>query len=322
MGKSNNKQGNLGGLGGQGNQAGRASQSNQGGRVNQNGSPSQGKLIICPTPLGNLGDVTKRSLEALEACDVVCCEDTRVTGKLLSVLGIEKRLERLDENTISHQAIRIVERIASGETIAYCSDAGMPGVSDPGQRLIACAYEASVAVEVLPGPTAVATAYVASGFTAQSFYFGSFFPRKTTERIKLLESLRSLDAVLIFYESPRRLVSALEDIASVFPFRMVAVCRELTKVHEEVLRGSARKLFEIFSERQSAGELKGEIVLVIDVAPEEENLDQAQDKEQKARLTAQKLIVEGQLSKKEIVALLRQDYGLSRNVAYELVHSR
>ena len=110
-----------------------------------------GKLVICPTPLGNLGDITKRCLQALEACDVVCCEDTRVTGKLLSALGIEKRLERLDEETISHQASRIVDRIAKGETIAYCSDAGMPGVSDPGQRLIAAVYEAGQNVEVLPG---------------------------------------------------------------------------------------------------------------------------------------------------------------------------
>lgn len=110
-----------------------------------------GKLVICPTPLGNLGDITKRCLQALEACDVVCCEDTRVTGKLLSALGIEKRLERLDEATISHQASRIVDRIAKGETIAYCSDAGMPGVSDPGQRLIAAVYEAGQNVEVLPG---------------------------------------------------------------------------------------------------------------------------------------------------------------------------
>lgn len=280
-----------------------------------------GKLVICPTPLGNLGDITKRCLQALEACDVVCCEDTRVTGKLLSALGIEKRLERLDEATISHQASRIVDRIAKGETVAYCSDAGMPGVSDPGQRLIAAVYEAGQNVEVLPGGTAVATAYVASGFTAQSFYFGAFFPRKSGERMRLLESLRALEAVLVFYESPQRLVSALQDIASLLPFRKVAVCRELTKLHEEVVRGSAQELYEVFSERENAGSLKGEIVLVIDAPCEQEFISQKQEQEEDAQEIARKLLSEGTLTKKEIVSYLRRELGLSRNSAYDLVHN-
>ena len=280
-----------------------------------------GKLVICPTPLGNLGDITKRCLQALEVCDVVCCEDTRVTGKLLSALGIEKRLERLDEATISHQASRIVDRIAKGETIAYCSDAGMPGVSDPGQRLIAAVYEAGQNVEVLPGGTAVATAYVASGFTAQSFYFGSFFPRKSGERMRLLESLRALEAVLVFYESPQRLVSALQDIASLLPFRKVAVCRELTKLHEEVVRGSAQELYEMFSERENTGSLKGEIVLVIDAPCEQEFISQKQEQEEDAQEIARKLLSEGTLTKKEIVSYLRRELGLSRNSAYDLVHN-
>ena len=280
-----------------------------------------GKLVICPTPLGNLGDITKRCLQALEVCDVVCCEDTRVTGKLLSALGIEKRLERLDEATISHQASRIVDRIAKGETIAYCSDAGMPGVSDPGQRLIAAVYEAGQNVEVLPGGTAVATAYVASGFTAQSFYFGSFFPRKSGERMRLVESLRALEAVLVFYESPQRLVSALQDIASLLPFRKVAVCRELTKLHVEVVRGSAQELYEMFSERENTGSLKGEIVLVIDAPCEQEFISQKQEQEEDAQEIARKLLSEGTLTKKEIVSYLRRELGLSRNSAYDLVHN-
>ena len=146
---------------------------------NMNTSSKKGKLIICPTPLGNLGDVTQRSLDAFTSCDVVCCEDTRVTGKLLSALGLRKPLERLDEATISYKAEVIAQRVLSGEVIAYASDAGMPGVSDPGLRLVDAARTVGAMVEVLPGPTAVTTAYVASGFTAQSFYFGAFFPRKT-----------------------------------------------------------------------------------------------------------------------------------------------
>ena len=142
-----------------------------------------GKLVICPTPLGNLGDMTVRALEALRAADVVCAEDTRVTGKLLAALGIEgKRLERLDENLVGERADEITARVLAGETIVYCSDAGMPGVSDPGLRLVRAAREAGAPVEVLPGPTAVATAYVASGTTSTNFYFGGFFPRKDAAR--------------------------------------------------------------------------------------------------------------------------------------------
>ena len=122
-----------------------------------------GKLVICPTPLGNLGDMTERALAALRAADVVCAEDTRVTGRLLAAYGIEKRLERLDEALIGGRGAGIVQRVLDGETVAYCSDAGMPGVSDPGLRLVRAAREAGAAVEVLPGPTAAATAYVASG---------------------------------------------------------------------------------------------------------------------------------------------------------------
>lgn len=198
---------------------------------------SAGKLVICPTPLGNLGDLPPRACMALETCDVVCCEDTRVTGKLLAALGIQKRLERLDEASLAQKADSVLDRVEAGECVCYCSDAGMPGVSDPGQRLIERAYERALAVEVLPGGTAVATAYVASGFTGPCFYFGGFFPRKAGERASVLESLRALDAVLVFYESPNRIVSALETVAEAFPLRNVAVCRELTKIHEEVVRG-------------------------------------------------------------------------------------
>ena len=146
-----------------------------------------GKLVICPTPLGNLGDITERALTALRAADVVCAEDTRVTGRLLAAFGIGKRLERLDEALIGDRAAGIVGRVLDGEVVVYCSDAGMPGVSDPGLRLVRAAREAGAAVEVLPGPTAVAAAYVASGCDNPRFYFGGFLPRKDVERRALLE---------------------------------------------------------------------------------------------------------------------------------------
>ena len=172
-----------------------------------------GKLIICPTPIGNLGDMPQRALDALTSADVVCAEDTRVTGKLLAAFGIGKRLERLDEALIGSRADGIVARVEAGEVIAYCSDAGMPGVSDPGLRLVAAAREAGVAVEVLPGASAAACAYVASGTVCPRFYFGGFFPRKAAEQRSVLEELRGLDAALVFYESPNRLVAALSAIA-------------------------------------------------------------------------------------------------------------
>lgn len=282
-------------------------------------SRETGKLIIIPTPLGNLGDVTKRTLLAFEACDTMCCEDTRVTGKLLAALGVEKRLERLDEATVSKRAGEIVRRVLDGEVIGFASDAGMPGVSDPGQRLVDEAHNQGARVEVLPGGTAVATAYVASGFPTQSFYFGAFFPRKDGERKRTLESLRRLDAALVFYESPQRIVSALACIADAFPLRRVAVCRELTKVHEEVYRDLAASVRDEFALRAETGSIKGEIVIVIDAPTEEERHCDHAEQANDAAHRAHELLAEGALSKKDIVKALRDEFGISRNEAYDLV---
>lgn len=274
-----------------------------------------GKLVICPTPLGNLGDMTVRAVDALRAADVVCAEDTRVTGKLLAALDIEgKRLERLDENVIGERAAAIMQRVLAGETIVYCTDAGMPGVSDPGMRLVRAAREADVPVEVLPGPTAVATAYVASASADASFYFGGFFPRKDGERTALLESLRALQAALIFYESPKRLVSALKAIAAAYPLREVAVCRELTKLHEEVVRGLAGDVLAAFAERDA---VKGEIVIVID-GPNAQEAQAATEKgRDEAAARAAALAAEG-MRAKQIAKQVASELGIARNDAYEI----
>ena len=273
-----------------------------------------GKLTIVPTPIGNLGDMTLRALDALRDADTVCAEDTRVTGKLLIALGIEgKRIERLDENLVGKRADAIVARVQAGEAIAYCSDAGMPGVSDPGLRLVAAARTAGVPVEVLPGPTAAATAYVASGTSSTTFYFGGFFPRKDKERHDLLASLRTLDAALIFYESPNRIVGALEVIASAFPQREVAVCRELTKLHEEIARGFSRDVLTDFASREA---VKGEIVIVIDPPAPGENAPDEDAVLDRAR----ELAAAGERPKsisKQLVA----EFGLSRNEAYNIALS-
>lgn len=286
------------------------------------GHTNKGKLIICPTPLGNLGDITKRTLEAFSQCDVVCCEDTRVTGKLLSALGIKKSLERLDEATLGSKAEYIAQRVLSGEIIAYASDAGMPGVSDPGQRLVDAALEVGAVVEVLPGPTALTTAYVASGFSARSFYFGAFFPRKEGERKRLLSQLKPLDAVLIFYESPLRLVSALGALKELVPYRRVAVCRELTKNHEEIVRGTIDEVLRVFVDREKQEGIKGEIVLVIEAPNEQELIADKTSALLSAEERVSDLLNSGQYSKKDIVRILKDEFGLTRNDAYELVHHK
>ena len=274
-----------------------------------------GKLVIVPTPLGNLGDMTSRALEALREADVVCAEDTRVTGKLLAALGVEgKRIERLDENVIGQRAAEIAARVINGETIAYCTDAGMPGVSDPGLRLVRTARTAGVQVEVLPGPTAMATAYVASGCIDTAFYFGGFLPRKKAVRASLLAQLKGIEATLIFYESPNRLMSALESIAEAFPLRELAVCRELTKLHEEVVRGAASWVLAEFAARES---IKGEIVIVIDGPSEAERDADAATATIDAASRAEELIAAG-VRPKEVARQVADEFGISRNEAYDL----
>lgn len=276
-----------------------------------------GKLVICPTPIGNLGDMPARALDALRNADVVCAEDTRVTGKLLAAFGVEKRLERLDEAMIGSRAAGIIDRVLTGEVIAYCSDAGMPGVSDPGLRLVAAAREAGAVVEVLPGPTAAATAYVASGSTKAAFYFGGFFPRKSAEQHAVLAGLKALDAALIFYESPNRLLAALGSIAEVLPLRQVTVCRELTKLHEEVACGSAEELREFFTQRAEQGGIKGEIVLVIDGPNAEEGHLAELDAMDAARAATSDLLKSG-MRTKEVAKKLAADFGIARNDAYDI----
>ena len=238
-----------------------------------------------------------------------------MTGKLLAALDIEgKHLERLDENVIASRCDAILDRVQQGENIAYCTDAGMPGVSDPGMRLVQAAREKGVPVEVLPGPTAAATAYVASGCNSSTFYFGGFFPRKDAARRQLLESLKALEAALIFYESPNRLVGALQSIKDTLPNRPVTVCRELTKLHEEIARGTAAELLADFEARDA---VKGEIVLVVDAPTEGERVEEAQGAADAARSRAAELSAAGERPK-TIAKTIAAEFGIPRNEAYEI----
>lgn len=223
--------------------------------------------MIVGTPIGNLGDLTPRVAQAFEAADAICCEDTRVTSKLLAHLGISRPLVRCDENVIASRSPELIGRMLAGDVIAFASDAGMPSVSDPGQVLVDASREAGVDVEVIPGPSACVTALVASGIPCEHFYFEGFLPRKHGERVRRLSQLAAIPGALLFYESPHRVAASLEAVAEVFPARQVALCRELTKLHEEVLRAQAPYLLEQVRER---GELKGEMVLVVAPPSEEE----------------------------------------------------
>ncbi|MCL1880274.1 MAG: 16S rRNA (cytidine(1402)-2'-O)-methyltransferase [Actinomycetia bacterium] len=227
-----------------------------------------GKLSVCATPIGNLGDITARVREALQAADVVLAEDTRMARKLLSCLGAQVKVERCDENVIRLRTAGIVERIAAGEHLALVSDAGTPAVSDPGAVLVAAVRAAGLQVEVLPGASAVLTALVASGFECSAFYFGGFLPRREKDQQIILAQLASLDAVLIFYESPYRLLASLRVLADMFGERQICLARELTKMHEEVIVASAVEVLQQAEDRLGAdaggSPLKGEIVLLID----------------------------------------------------------
>lgn len=228
-----------------------------------------GMLSLVGTPIGNLGDLSTRAAETFRRADAVCCEDTRVTGKLLAYLGISKPLVRCDDNVIERRAPELVGRVLAGERIAFASDAGMPSVSDPGQVLVELACNEGAPVEVIPGPSACVTALVLSGIPSDQFFFEGFLPRKHGERVRRLQRLAPIPGALIFYESPHRVEASLKAIAEVFPQRTVALCRELTKLHEEVLRAPAPELHERVLER---GELKGEMVIVV-AAPTEAELE-------------------------------------------------
>jgi len=226
---------------------------------------ASGALIVCATPIGNLGDITGRVVEALAAADAILAEDTRVTRRLLAHLDIHTPLERCDENVIRSRCDDLVARIAAGQRLALVSDAGTPAVSDPGAALVAAVRAAGLTVEVLPGASSVLTALVASGFVAPAFYFGGFLPRKGGERSALLRELAALPANLVFFESAARTMASLATIAEALPDRRVCLARELTKLHEEVLIDDAAALLAELEARRIAGQpLKGEVVLVIE----------------------------------------------------------
>ncbi|HLK62715.1 MAG TPA: 16S rRNA (cytidine(1402)-2'-O)-methyltransferase [Bryobacteraceae bacterium] len=219
-----------------------------------------GLLYVVATPIGNLEDITYRAVRVLGEADVIACEDTRQTRKLLDHYGIQKPTISYHEHNELDRTTELVSRLAAGAVVALVSDAGTPLVSDPGYRLVHAAVEMGIAVQTIPGPSAVLAALAASGLPTDSFYFGGFLPAKPGQRAKALEALAEAHATLIFYEAPHRIVEALETVEQVLGSRPVVVARELTKLHEEFLRGSAAGIRAQLAARDS---VKGEITLLI-----------------------------------------------------------
>ena len=215
-------------------------------------------LAVCATPIGNLADVTLRVLDELRAADLVLCEDTRHTRVLLDRHGISARLLSYHEHNEAKRTAELLPRLEAGERVALVSDAGLPGISDPGARLVAAALDAGVPVTVLPGPSAAETALVASGFAAERYQFVGFLPRGAKALRALWDELARWPHPVVAFESPRRLPATLRSLAEADPDRPVAVCRELTKKFEEVVRGPAAEVAGRFDEAP-----KGEITLVL-----------------------------------------------------------
>jgi len=220
-----------------------------------------GTLYLIATPIGNLEDITHRAVRLLGEVDVIACEDTRHTKKLLSHYGISTRTVSYHEHNERERALELIERLKAGRDVAVVSDAGTPGISDPGFRLARIAIDNHVQVVPVPGASALISALVASGLPTDEFFFGGFLPARSGARRARLAELRSLPATLIFYEGPHRIAATLRDARGILGERQAVVARELTKLHEQIARGSLSELAARFSSAESA---RGEMVLIID----------------------------------------------------------
>jgi 16S rRNA (cytidine1402-2'-O)-methyltransferase len=264
-------------------------------------------LAVCATPIGNLDDVTLRVLHELRVADLVLCEDTRRTRILLDRHDIRSRLLSYHRHNEASRIAEALSRLERGERLALVSDAGLPGVNDPGQRLIAAAVGAGLPVTVLPGATAIGTALVASGLAANRYQFVGYLPRKKSELVAVVEELAGWPHAVVAFESPKRLPAALAALAEAMPTRQAAVCRELTKRYEDVRRGSLAELAEEFAESP-----RGEITIVL--GARDEGRDVAGDDE---ALSAVAELVAAGFARRDAVELVSRLTDVPRNVLYE-----
>ena len=270
-----------------------------------------GMLYLVPTPIGNLGDISTRCRETLEQADFIAAEDTRVSLKLLNHLGIKKSLVSYYEHNKAFKGDKIVERILAGETCALVSDAGSPAISDPGEDLVKQCAAAGITVCAIPGPCAAITALSISGQATGRFCFEGFLSTAKKSRKEHLESLKTETRTMIFYEAPHKLLSTLEDLTEAFgENRPISLCRELTKLHEEVVRTTLGEAVTKYTENSP----KGEFVLVVAGAPAQVK-ETASETDAAARVA--QLIAEG-LSRKDAVKQTAKELDLPKNVVYDI----
>ena len=269
-----------------------------------------GMLYLVPTPIGNLGNISQRCRETLENADFIAAEDTRVSLKLLNHLGIKKSLVSYYEHNKAFKGEKIVERILSGETCALVSDAGSPAISDPGEDLVKLCHAAGIVVCAIPGPCAVITALSISGQATGRFCFEGFLSTAKKSRKEHLESLATEQRTMIFYEAPHKLLTTLQDMAAVFgEDRPISLCRELTKLHEEVIRTTLGGAIALYAQQPP----KGEFVLVVAGAqPEVKEVATADD----AGARVAQLMAEG-LSRKDAIKQTAKELDLPKNVVYD-----
>jgi len=280
--------------------------------TNGRGEVSGPALYLVATPIGNLEDITLRALRVLKEVDLIACEDTRQTQKLLSHYGIQTRTVSYHEHNEMTKAAELVVDLEGGAKIALVTDAGMPGISDPGFRLIALAIRHHVPVIPIPGASAFLAALVASGLPTDSFRFSGFLPAKSGQRRKLLESVRESPRTQVFYEAPHRLLETLLDVIEVMgPDRHVVVAREVTKLHEEFLRGRADQVLE---QLKSRGEVKGEITLLI--AKQDSSEPRAASPELTIAQRVKQIMSEDQADEKAALKKVAKERGIGKSEAY------
>jgi 16S rRNA (cytidine1402-2'-O)-methyltransferase len=272
-------------------------------------------LYVVSTPIGNLGDITRRAVEVLGACDVVLAEDTRRTGVLLKLLGIHARLISAHEHNEASRSALVVEILGEGRDVALVTDAGTPLLSDPGARIVREVVDAGYDVVPVPGASALLAALVASGIEAGTFTFLGFAPRKGGSREEMMEEIAASPRAVVLYESPNRVGKLMTDLAAAAGGeRRVCVARELTKVHEELWRGTLAEA----AARYEAAEVLGEVVVVVAGRPRDEAREEAVDA-LAAHSVAQALLAQGQ-SASAVAKELRRRMGISRNDAYRIAH--
>lgn len=264
-----------------------------------------GTLYIVATPIGNLADISDRALATLQTVDLIACEDTRHTKKLLNFYGIQGNLISYHEHNEAARALELCELLARGKSVALVSDAGTPGINDPGYRLIQQAIAEDAKIVPIPGPAAFVSAVVASGLPTDSIFFGGFLPSRKGDRRKRLEAVREVPATLVFYEAPHRLKNSLADCVEVLGNRPAAIAREMTKIHEEILRGSLANL-------AAGAALKGEIVLVIGRA---ESGGPAEIKTSSIKTMVGELEDRG-FSRKAALKMAAKELGIGKSEAY------